>query len=40
MEKETSGRGGGVDLVCQTFEVYATLLQVADDGHQVLQAAP
>ena len=36
MEKEAAGRGGGINLVGQGFEVYATLFQVADDGHQVL----
>ena len=40
MKKESAGRGGRVDLIGQAFEVYATLLQVADEGHQVLQAAP
>ena len=36
MEKEAAGHGGGINLVGQGFEVYATLFQVADDGHQVL----
>ena len=35
MEKKAAGRGGGINLVSQGFEVYAALLQVANDGHQV-----
>ena len=40
MEKEPPGRGGGINLIGQAFEMHAALLQVTDDGHQVLQAAP
>ena len=39
MKKEPAGRGGGVNLVRQGFEMHAALLQVTDDRHQVFDAA-
>ena len=38
-KKESSGRGRGINLVGQGFEMHAALLQVADDRHQVFHAA-
>ena len=39
MEKEPSGSGGRVNLICEGFEVYTALFQVSHDVNQVSHTA-